>query len=154
MRRKRAYMFNVHKNQQSRQTIGPVIFAEKIKMWTVDGLTKSDGNSSHGLKARWAKNYHILVMLSILKIATFLLMPSILKITKFLVMMSILQIATFLVMMSILFSWMTNIHSINYTSFKCFLSLWVSLRQRIQWEYWVYFWQQVHSTLSLSSADV
>jgi hypothetical protein len=27
-----------------------------IKMWNVDGRTKSDGNSSHGLKAMWAKN--------------------------------------------------------------------------------------------------
>jgi hypothetical protein len=35
--------------------IDPVV-SEKIKMWNVDGRTKSDGNSSHGLKARWAKN--------------------------------------------------------------------------------------------------
>ena len=95
-----------------------------------------------------------LVMLSILMIATFLVMLSILKIATFLVMLSILKFATFLVIMSILFSWMKNIQSINYTSFKYLLSPWVSLGQRIQWEYWVYFWQQVHSTLSLSSADV
>jgi hypothetical protein len=36
--------------------IGPVVSEEKIKMWNVDGRrTKSDDNSSHGLKARWAK---------------------------------------------------------------------------------------------------
>jgi hypothetical protein len=33
--------------------IGPVVSEEKIKMWNVDGRrTKSDDNSSHGLKAR------------------------------------------------------------------------------------------------------
>jgi hypothetical protein len=32
-----------------------MISEEKIKMWNVDGRTKSDGNSSHGLKARWAE---------------------------------------------------------------------------------------------------
>ena len=41
--------------------IGPVVSEEKIKMWNVDGRTddrrrtKSDDNSSLGLKARWAK---------------------------------------------------------------------------------------------------
>jgi hypothetical protein len=40
---------------QSLVAIGPVVSEEKIKMWNVDGRTKSDGNSSHGLKARWAK---------------------------------------------------------------------------------------------------
>jgi hypothetical protein len=32
--------------------IGPVVSEEKIKMCNVDGRTKSDDNSSHGLKAR------------------------------------------------------------------------------------------------------
>ena len=48
---------------QSLDAIGPVVSEEKIKMWNVDGRTtddrrrtKSDDNSSHGLKARWAKN--------------------------------------------------------------------------------------------------
>jgi hypothetical protein len=48
---------------QSLVAIGPVVSEEKIKMWNVDGRTtddrrrtKSDDNSSHGLKARWAKN--------------------------------------------------------------------------------------------------
>ena len=47
---------------QSLVAIGPVVSEEKIKMWNVDGRTtddgqrtKSDDNSSHGLKARWAK---------------------------------------------------------------------------------------------------
>ena len=47
---------------QSLVAIGPVVSEEKIKMWNVDGWTtddrrwtKSDDNSSHGLKARWAK---------------------------------------------------------------------------------------------------
>jgi hypothetical protein len=40
---------------QSLVAIGPVVSEVKIKMWNVDGQTKSDGNSSHGLKARWAK---------------------------------------------------------------------------------------------------
>ena len=43
-------------SHQSLAAIGPVVSEEKIKMWNVDGrLTKSDDNSSHGLKARWAK---------------------------------------------------------------------------------------------------
>jgi hypothetical protein len=44
---------------QSLVAIGPVVSEEKIKMWNVDGRTtddrrrtKSDDNSSHGLKAR------------------------------------------------------------------------------------------------------
>ena len=41
--------------QQNLVEIGPVVSEEKIKMWNVDGRTKNDGNSSHGLKARWAK---------------------------------------------------------------------------------------------------
>jgi hypothetical protein len=41
---------------QSLVAIGLVVSEEKIKMWNVDGRTKSDDNSSHGLKARWAKN--------------------------------------------------------------------------------------------------
>jgi hypothetical protein len=41
---------------QSLVAIGPVVSEEKIKMWNVDGRTKSDDNSSPGLKARWAKN--------------------------------------------------------------------------------------------------
>jgi hypothetical protein len=40
---------------QSLVAIGPVVSEEKIKMWNVDGRTKSDGSSSTGLKARWAK---------------------------------------------------------------------------------------------------
>jgi hypothetical protein len=47
---------------QSLVAIGPVVSEEKIKMWNVDGRTtddrrrtKSDDNSSPGLKARWAK---------------------------------------------------------------------------------------------------
>jgi predicted RNase H-like nuclease (RuvC/YqgF family) len=40
---------------QSLVAIGPVVSEEKIKMGNVDGRTKSDDNSSHGLKARWAK---------------------------------------------------------------------------------------------------
>ena len=47
---------------QSLVAIGPVVSEEKIKMWNVDVRTtddgrrmKSDDNSSHGLKARWAK---------------------------------------------------------------------------------------------------
>jgi hypothetical protein len=41
---------------QSLVAIGPVVSEEKIKMWNVDGRqTKSDDNSSHGLKARLAK---------------------------------------------------------------------------------------------------
>ena len=40
---------------QSLVAIGPVVSEEKIKRWKVDRRTKSDGNSSHGLKARWAK---------------------------------------------------------------------------------------------------
>ena len=41
---------------QSLVAIGPVVYEEKIKMWNVDGrMTKSDDNSSDGLKARWAK---------------------------------------------------------------------------------------------------
>ena len=47
---------------QSLVAIGPVVSEEKIKMWSVDGRTtddrrrtKSDDNSSPGLKARWAK---------------------------------------------------------------------------------------------------
>ena len=47
---------------QSLVAIGPVVSEEKIKMWNVDGRTtddrrqtKSDDNSSHGLKARWDK---------------------------------------------------------------------------------------------------
>ena len=43
--------------------IGPVVSEEKIKMWNVDGRTKSDGNSSHGLKARWAKKLKNLLVL-------------------------------------------------------------------------------------------
>jgi hypothetical protein len=39
---------------QSLVAIGPVVSEKKIKMWNVDGQTKSDGNSSHGQKARWA----------------------------------------------------------------------------------------------------
>ena len=49
---------------QSLVAIGPVVSEEKIKMWNVDGRTtddrrrtKSDDNSSHGLKARWAKKH-------------------------------------------------------------------------------------------------
>jgi hypothetical protein len=38
---------------QSLVGIGPVVSEEKIKMWNVDGRTKSDDNSSPGLK--WAK---------------------------------------------------------------------------------------------------
>ena len=37
---------------QSLVAIGRVVSEEKIKMWNVDGRTKSDGNSM----ARWAKN--------------------------------------------------------------------------------------------------
>ena len=44
---------------QSLVAIGPVVSEEKIKMWNVDGRTKSDDNSSHGLKARWAKNHQL-----------------------------------------------------------------------------------------------
>jgi hypothetical protein len=40
--------------------IGPVVSEEKIKMWNVDGRrTKSDDNSSHGLKARLAKKCNL-----------------------------------------------------------------------------------------------
>ena len=47
---------------QSLVAIGPVVSEEKIKMWNVeDGRrTKSDDNSSHGLKARWAKKVHLI----------------------------------------------------------------------------------------------
>ena len=45
---------------QSLVAIGPVVSEEKIKMWNIDGQTKSDDNSSHGLKARWAKNQAII----------------------------------------------------------------------------------------------
>jgi K+-transporting ATPase A subunit len=41
---------------QSLVAIGPVVSEEKIKMWNVDGRTKSDDNSSHDLKAKWTKN--------------------------------------------------------------------------------------------------
>jgi hypothetical protein len=37
---------------QSLVAIGPVVSEEKIKMWNVDGRTKSDDNSSHGLNTR------------------------------------------------------------------------------------------------------
>ena len=33
-------------------------------MWNVDGRTKSDDNSSHGLKARWAKNWRPISLLN------------------------------------------------------------------------------------------
>ena len=137
-----------------------------IRNCYIKSITLGEKELPHILWCEFNKIATFLVMLRILKIATFRVMPSILKIVTFLVMLSILKIATFLVMlsilkfatflviMSILFSWMKNIQSINYTSFKYLLSPWVSLGQRIQWEYWVYFWQQVHSTLSLSSADV
>ena len=137
-----------------------------IRNCYIKSITLGEKELPHILWCEFNKIATFLVMLRILKIATFRVMPSILKIVTFLVMLSILKIATFLVMlsilkfatflviMSILFSWMKNIKSINYTSFKYLLSPWVSLGQRIQWEYWVYFWQQVHSTLSLSSADV
>ena len=125
-----------------------------IRNCYIKSITLGEKELPHILWCEFNKIATFLVMLRILKIATFRVMPSILKIVTFLVMLSILKFATFLVIMSILFSWMKNIQSINYTSFKYLLSPWVSLGQRIQWEYWVYFWQQVHSTLSLSSADV
>ena len=46
---------------QSLVAIGPVVSEEKIKMWNVDGRTKSDDNSSNGLKARWAKKHRPVV---------------------------------------------------------------------------------------------
>jgi hypothetical protein len=35
--------------------IDPVVSEENIEIWNVDGRPKSDGNSSHGLKARSAE---------------------------------------------------------------------------------------------------
>ena len=40
---------------QSLVAIDPVVSEENIEIWNVDGRPKSDGNSSHGLKARSAE---------------------------------------------------------------------------------------------------
>ena len=55
---------------QSLVAIGPSVSEEKNKFWNVDGRTtndrrrtKSDDNSSRGLKARWAKNVPKIVLI-------------------------------------------------------------------------------------------
>jgi hypothetical protein len=69
---------------QSLVAIGPVVSEEKIKMWNVDGRTtddrwrtKSDDNSSPGLKTRWAKKYLIFVLFLEVVTLSFVLQTSI-----------------------------------------------------------------------------